>query len=187
MSRIIYADNNATTAVAPEVLEAMLPFFRERYGNPSSMHSFGGDVKRNIENAREQVAALLGAEPSEIVFTGCGTESDNAALRGALSAHPEKKCLVVSQVEHPAILNTCQALEPKGVEIRKINVNSEGGLNLDELRSSLDDGVALASIMWANNETGVIFPIQQIAEIVKSKGFSFIRTLCRPRAKCRST
>jgi cysteine desulfurase len=171
--RIVYADNNATTMTAPEVAEAMRPFFCELYGNPSSMHSFGGQVKQAVDRARNQVAGLLHAEPSEIVFTSCGTESDNAAIRGVLAAHPEKKHILTSRVEHPAVKNVIQHLGKNGYRVSELTVDREGRIDLDELREKLDGDTALVSIMWANNETGVVFPIERIAEMVRNAGAIF--------------
>jgi len=169
----VYVDNNATTKVAPEVLESMLPYLSELYGNPSSMHSFGGQVEKKVTEAREKVADFLGADPSEIVFTSCGTESDNAAIRGTLDSYPENRHLVASRVEHPAVKNVCTYLSRKGFRITELSVNREGQLDLDELRNSIGDETALVSIMYANNETGVIFPIEEIGRIVKEKGIPF--------------
>jgi len=171
--RTVYVDNNATTKVAPEVLEAMLPYFKELYGNPSSMHFFGGQVQKKINEAREQAADFLGAEPSEIVFTSCGTESDNSAIFGTLDSYPEKRHFVTSRVEHPAVMNVCTSLGRKGYRVTEVSVDREGRLDLDELRESLMDGTVLVSIMYANNETGVVFPIEEIGEIVKSRGIPF--------------
>jgi len=171
--RTVYVDNNATTKVAPEVLEAMLPYFKELYGNPSSMHFFGGQVQKKINEAREQAADFLGAEPSEIVFNSCGTESDNSAIFGTLDSYPEKRHFVTSRVEHPAVMNVCTSLGRKGYRVTEVSVDREGRLDLDELRESLMDGTALVSIMYANNETGVVFPIEEIGEIVKSRGIPF--------------
>jgi len=166
----IYLDNNATTRVLPEVVEAMMPFLTERYGNPSSIHRFGSEVGQKVAAAREQVAALIGAaDPVEVIFTSCGTEGDNAAVRGMLEARPGKRHIVTTQVEHPAVLGLCQHLEKKGYRVTWLGVDSDGALDLAELRAALDDDTALVSIMWANNETGVIFPIDKIAEIVRSK------------------
>ncbi len=173
MQRIVYLDNNATTQVSAEVIEAMRPYFGERYGNPSSMHSFGGNVRRAVEEAREKVAALINADPQEIVFTSCGTESDNHAVHGVLAASMDRTDLITSKVEHPAILNTCQALAKKGVKVTEVGVTSDGALNFDELEAALTDKTALTSIMWANNETGIVFPIAKIAEKVKEKGGAF--------------
>lgn len=170
---VVYLDNNATTQVAPEVVEAMLPFFHDLYGNPSSMHHFGGQVAHQVAEAREKVAAVLGADPSEIVFTSCGTESDNTAIRGTLESYPEKNHVIISRVEHPAVLNVGQYLRARGYRVTELGVDREGRLDLDELREAIDDRTALVSIMWANNETGVIFPIEEIGEIVKARGIPF--------------
>lgn len=168
---VVYMDNNATTRVAPEVLEAMLPFFSELYGNPSSMHSFGGQVGKDMRQARESLADLLGCGTDEIVFTSCGTESDNTAIRSALAAQPEKRHIVTTRVEHPAVLSLCKFLErSQGYRVTYLGVDSEGRLNMKELEESLTDDTAVVSIMWANNETGVIFPILEIAKLVKSRG-----------------
>jgi cysteine desulfurase len=166
-------DNNATTKVAPEVLEVMLPYFSEYYGNPSSMHFFGGQVQKQVDEARAKVADFLGADPSEIVFTSCGTESDNAAIFGTFDSYPEKRHFISTRVEHPAIGNVCTYLGRKGYRVTELSVDREGRLDLDELRESITDGTALVTIMYANNETGVIFPIEEIGEIVKAKGISF--------------
>ncbi len=171
--KTVYADNNATTKVAPEVLEAMLPYFSEYYGNPSSMHFFGGQVQKKVDEAREKVADFLGADPSEIVFTSCGTESDNAAILGTLDSYPEKRHLITTRVEHPAIGNVCTYLGRKGYRITELSVDREGRLNLDELRESIIEETALVTVMYANNETGMIFPIEEIGEIVKAKGIPF--------------
>jgi len=173
MNKTIYFDNNATTQVAPEVLEEMLPYFHDLYGNPSSMHSFGGQVKKKLEEAREKVAALLGAHPEEIVFTSCGTESDNAAVRGALEVVPEKRHFVTTRVEHPAIWNLCPYLRRHGYKVTELSVDRKGRLDLDEVRQSLTDETAIVSVMMANNETGVIFPVEQIARMAKSRGVPF--------------
>ena len=166
----VYLDNNATTRVLPEVVEAMMPFLTERYGNPSSIHRFGSEVGQKVAAAREQVAGLIGAaDPIEVIFTSCGTEGDNAAVRGMLEARPGKRHIVTTQVEHPAILGLCQHLEKKGYRVTWLGVDSDGALDLAELRAALDEDTALVSIMWANNETGVIFPVEKIAEIVKLK------------------
>jgi cysteine desulfurase len=171
--KTVYVDNNATTKVAPEVVEVMLPYFSELYGNPSSMHFFGGQVERQVNEAREKVASFLGGEPSEIVFTSCGTESDNAAILGTLDSYPEKRHLITTRVEHPAIGNVCTYLSRKGYRITELSVDREGRLDLDELKESIKDETTLVSIMYANNETGVIFPIEEIGEIVKAKGIPF--------------
>jgi cysteine desulfurase len=171
--KTVYVDNNATTKVAPEVLEAMLPYFSELYGNPSSMHFFGGQVQRKVNEAREKVADFLGAEPSEIVFTSCGTESDNAAVLGTLDSYPEKRHFISTRVEHPAIENVCTYLGRKGYRVTELSVDREGRLDLDELKESITEETALVTVMYANNETGVIFPIEDIGEIVKAKGIPF--------------
>lgn len=171
MAKEVYLDNNATTRVLPEVAEAMLPFLTEHYGNPSSIHRFGSAVGERLADAREQVANLIGAtDPIEIIFTSCGTEGDNAAIRGMLEARPNKRHIVTTQVEHPAVLGLCQHLEKKGYRVSWLSVDENGGLDTEELRSALTDDTALVSVMWANNETGVIFPIEQIGAIVKAKG-----------------
>ena len=171
--KTVYVDNNATTKVAPEVLEVMLPYFSEYYGNPSSMHFFGGQVQKKVDEARAKVADFLGAEPSEIVFTSCGTESDNAAILGTLDSYPEKRHLVTTRVEHPAVGNVSTYLGRKGYRVTELSVDREGRLDLDELKESLTDETALVTIMYANNETGVIFPIEEIGEVVKARGIPF--------------
>ena len=171
--KTVYVDNNATTKVAPEVLEAMLPYFCELYGNPSSMHFFGGQVEKKVNEAREKVADLLGAEPSEIVFTSCGTESDNAAIFGTLDSYPEKRHFITTRVEHPAIGNVSTYLSRKGYRITELSVDREGRLDPDDVSESITDETALVTIMYANNETGVIFPIEEIGQIVKAKGIPF--------------
>lgn len=174
MDSVIYFDNNATTRLAPEALEAMQPYLTELYGNPSSIHGFGSQVAKKIQEAREQVAALLGAaDPIEIVITSCGTEGDNAAIRGILESQPEKRHIVTTQVEHPAVLSLCQHLEKKGYRVTWLRVDADGMLDLDELKASLTEDTALVSIMYANNETGVIFPIDAIGAIVKARGIPF--------------
>jgi cysteine desulfurase len=169
----IYLDNNATTKVDPEVAQLMLPYLTEYYGNPSSMHTFGGQVGKAVKLARTQVAAILGADESEIVFTSCGTEGDNAAIRAALLAQPEKRHIITTQVEHPAVLNVCKQLETQGYTVTYLSVNSQGQLDLDELEAALTGNTALVTVMYANNETGVIFPIEQIGLRVKEYGALF--------------
>ena len=168
--KVVYTDNNATTKVAPEVVEAMLPYFTEYYGNPSSMHTFGGQVAKKIDIARQQVAELIGADPVEVVFTSCGTESDNAAIWGILRSNPHKRHIVTTRVEHPAIYNSCQYLAQNGYHVTELGVNSQGMLDLNELADAIKEDTAIVSIMYANNETGVIFPIEEIGSIVKQKG-----------------
>jgi cysteine desulfurase len=166
---MIYFDNNATTAVAPEVFDAMRPFLQEEFGNPSSSHDAGKAAKALVENSRESVASLLGAKRStEVVFTSCGTESDNWAILGALELQPHKRHIITTRVEHEAVRNLCQRLERSGYEVTWLEVDQEGSLDLDSLRSNLRKDTAIVSIMLANNETGVLFPIQEIAEIVSS-------------------
>ncbi|MEK6793889.1 MAG: cysteine desulfurase NifS [Spirochaetota bacterium] len=172
-AKIIYVDNNATTAVAPEVYQSMIPFLTERYGNPSSIHTFGGLVARDIERAREELAALIGAEPYEILFTSCGTESDNAAIWGILEANPDKNHIITSKVEHPAILNTLRALERTGYEVTYLGVDKNGQMDLAELARAVKPTTVLITMMYANNETGVIFPIEEIGAIAKEHGVMF--------------
>jgi len=165
---MIYLDNNATTRVAPEVLEAMQPYLGQYFGNPSSAHTLGREMKHAVEEAREQVASLIGArEPSEIVFTSCGSESDNWAIRGVLATRSEKKHIVTTLVEHEAVRNLCRLLESDGYEVTWLGVDHNGELDLDELRAALRPDTALVSIMLANNETGVLFPINEIGRIVR--------------------
>ena len=167
---MIYLDNNATTRVAPEVLDAMKPYLGEFFGNPSSAHTLGREMKRAIEHSREQVAGLIGsADPSEIVFTSCGSESDNWAIRGILAKQPGKKHIVTTQVEHEAVRNLCRLLENDGYEVTWLGVNQNGELDLAGLRAALRADTALVSIMLANNETGVLFPIDDVGRIVREK------------------
>jgi len=173
-NRVIYLDNNATTRVAPEVRDAMLPFFSDFYGNPSSIHTFGGQVKRHVEKAREELAALLGAQPDEIVFTAGGSESDNQAIRGVLEAlGGKKRHLVTSRVEHPAVRSLGQHLSKIGYRVTEIGVDRDGALDIDELSAAIGDDTALVSIMWANNETGVLFPIEKIGDLCRARGVLF--------------
>jgi len=171
--KTIYFDNNATTQVAPEVYEAMQPYFCRLYGNPSSMHTFGGQVGIKVREARENVARLLGCDPSEIIFTSCGTESDSTAIHGTLAAVPQRRKVITTRVEHPAVLAVCRDLESRGYTVIELGVDKLGRLDLGELERQLDDDTALVTIMSANNETGVIFPIEQIAEMVTSRGIVF--------------
>lgn len=166
----IYLDNNASTRVAPEVIEAMAPFFGERYGNPSSMHAFGGLVRKNVDTAREQVAQLIGAKASQIYFTGCGSESDNLAIQGFYNRHGGRTKILATAVEHHAVLNTSKHLRSKGANVFELGVGNNGSLDLAHLASQELDDDSLISVMWANNETGVVFPIDKIAEIAKGKG-----------------
>ncbi|HEY9825800.1 MAG TPA: cysteine desulfurase NifS [Stenomitos sp.] len=170
---VIYLDNNATTKVDPEVVKAMVPFLTEFYGNPSSMHSFGGQVGKAVKTARSQVAQLLGAEDSEIVFTSCGTEGNNTAIRAAIAAQPDRKHIITTAVEHPAVLNLCKQLEKQGYTVTYLSVDAKGQLDLMELEAALTGNTALVTIMYANNETGVIFPIEQIGQLAKEYGATF--------------
>jgi len=171
--KVVYVDNNATTKVDEAVFEEMRPYFCELYGNPSSMHFFGGQVQKKIDEARKRTAALLGALPEEIIFTACGTESNNAAIRSALEIFPEKRHIVTTRVEHPAVLTPCRNLSKRGYRVTELSVDGEGNLDLDELRAVVDEDTAIVSIMYANNETGVVFPIEEIGAIVKEKGALF--------------
>lgn len=174
MTKQVYVDNNATTRIAPEVLEAMQPFLTEKYGNPSSMHAFGGRIFKDIERAREQTADLLGADnPKEIIFTSCGTESDNTAIMSVLRSYPEKKHIITTKVEHAAVLNLCKYLEGRGYRVTYLGADNEGMIDLGELKESISGDTALISVMYANNETGVIFPVKEIAEIAAEKGVVF--------------
>lgn len=166
----IYLDNNATTRIAPEVLEEMMPYLTELYGNPSSMHTFGGQLHKKIEDARDRVAALIGAAPEEIIFTSCGTESDNTAIMSAVESLPRKKHIITTRVEHPAVLNFCQHLARKGHRVTYLPVNNQGQLDRNALLKAIDEETAVVSIMFANNETGVIFPVGEILEILKERG-----------------
>lgn len=171
--KTVYLDNNATTQVASEVIEAMLPYFHDLYGNPSSMHSFGGQVAHNIREARAQVASLIGASPEEIIFTSCGTESDNAAIRSALATHPDKRHIVTSRVEHPAIKSLLANLATQGYKITELAVEKNGLLDMEQFAGSLTPDTAVVTIMWANNETGVVFPVEKAADIAHERGILF--------------
>lgn len=171
--RVIYFDNNATTGTAPEVLEAMLPYLKGEYGNPSSMHGFGGRVGGAVAKARAQVADLLGAAPEEILFTSCGTESDATAVNAALSARPEKKHFITTRVEHSAMMAAGQELEKRGYRVTWLGVDGKGRISLDELEKSLDKDTALVSIMHANNEVGNIYPIAEAGALCRERGIPF--------------
>jgi cysteine desulfurase len=171
--KTVYFDNNATTQVAEEVLEAMLPYFRDLYGNPSSMHTFGGQVGQKIRAAREQVAALIGADTDEIIFTSCGSESDNAAIHSALATRPDKKHIVTSRVEHPAIRALCAHLATQGYRITELPVDKNGLLDLEILEKSMTPDTAIISLMWGNNETGVIFPVEAAAAMAHERDILF--------------
>ncbi len=169
----IYLDNNATTAVAPEVAEAIQPYYHELYGNPSSMHVFGGQLHRRIEEARAKVAALIGAEPEEIIFTSCGTESDNTAIMSAVESYPHKRHVISTRVEHPAVLSFVRHLARKGYRLSLVPVDVMGRFDMDFFMKSLDENTAVVSVMHANNETGVIFPIEEIGAILRERNILF--------------
>ena len=170
----IYLDNNATTKVDPAVVEAMLPFFTEQFGNPSSLHNFGNRVGAALKKARQSVQTLLGAEhDSEIIFTSCGTESDSTAILSALKAQPERKEIITTTVEHPAILTLCDQLATEGYTVHKLAVDNRGRLDLEEYKALLSDNVAIVSIMWANNETGTLFPVVEMAQLADEAGILF--------------
>lgn len=171
--KTIYVDNNATSRVAPEVFEEMTPYFTELYGNPSSMHFFGGQVQQKVEEAREGVAGLLGARPQEIIFTSCGTESDNAAIMSALQCNPEKRHVLTTRVEHPAVKNLVAHLKRDGYRVTELPVDRHGLLSMEEVSRTMTDDTAIVSVMWANNETGVLFPVEEIATLAKSRGVIF--------------
>lgn len=170
---MIYLDNNATTAVAPEVLEEMLPFLKEQYANPSGMYTFAAEVGRKVGEARERVAALLGAHPDEIVFTSCGTESDNTALRAAVWSNPDRLGVVTTRVEHPAVKNLCEHLEHVGHPVSFLPVDGAGRLDLVQVRAAMTRSVAVSSVMWANNETGTVFPVAEIGALAHEAGVVF--------------
>jgi cysteine desulfurase len=167
---MIYLDHNATTPVLPEVLEAMMPFFTEEWGNPSSVYKFGSKLKTVIETARAQVADLVGAHPLEVIFTSCATESNNAAIHAALKANPGRRHIVTSAVEHSSVLNYCMALEKETCRVTYLPVDRDGLLKLADLENAITDETAVVSLMWANNETGVLFPVKEIAELCRSRG-----------------
>lgn len=167
---MIYLDHNATTPIVPEVLDAMMPYLTTEWGNPSSSYKFGSKLKGVIETARAQVAELIGAYPSEIIFTSCGTESNNTAIHATLKANPRKRHIVTSTVEHSSVLNFCKAMEKEGYRVTYLPVDRDGLLNLADLESTITDETAVVSLMWANNETGVFFPVKEIGEICRSRG-----------------
>jgi len=173
MNNPVYLDNNATTRVAPEVLAAMQPYLADLYGNASSMYRFGGRIGAALNTAREQMAALLNAKPEEIVFTSCGTESDSTAIWSALRAQPDKRHIVTTRVEHPAVLNLCNYLHAHNYNVTFLPVDEKGHISLDALEATLRDETALVSMMYANNESGVIFPIAEAAALVKARGIPF--------------
>lgn len=166
---LIYLDNNATTRVDPAVVEEMMPYLTELYGNPSSGYRFGQQVGKGLEHARERVAGLIDCEPAEIVFTSCGTESTNAAINSALQMDRDRQHIVTTRVEHSATLKHCETLAKRGHEITWLGVDEHGQIDLAELEKSIRADTAIVTVMWANNETGVLFPIHEIAEIVRAK------------------
>jgi cysteine desulfurase len=170
MPAVIYLDHNATTPVLPEVFEAMRPYFCEEWGNPSSAYKFGSKLKGVIETARAQVAELIGAQPREIIFTSCATESNNAAIHAALKANPGKRHIVTSAVEHSSVLNYCMALEKDAYRVMYLPVDRDGLLTLPDVENAVTDETAVVSLMWANNETGVLFPVKEIADFCRSRG-----------------
>ena len=172
-NKVIYFDNNATTRIAPEVFEAMVPYLTEYYGNPSSIHHFGGQVMEKVDEAKAKLAALLGADPANVIFTSCGTESDNAAIFSALLNCPKRKKIVVSKVEHPAVLSLAKELERRGNKVSQIPVDSNGVLDMNAARELIDDETAVVSVMWANNETGNIQDVETLAEIAHKNGALF--------------
>jgi cysteine desulfurase len=174
--KVIYMDNNATTRIAPEVVDAMMPFLTDCYGNPSSMHTFGGQVGKAVEKARTKIADLIGADPSEIVFTSCGTESDSTAILSALQTFPEQRHLVTTRVEHPAVKNLCESLaQLTGHKHRttRLQVDRDGTLDMNRYQEALTEDTAIVSIMWANNETGVIFPVEEMAAMARDRDILF--------------
>ncbi len=171
--KVYYLDNNATTRVAPEVVDAMLPFLREFWGNPSSAYGFGAQVHQHVEKARAQVASLINADPKEIVFTSCGTESNNSAIHSALMLSPAKKHVITTAVEHSANINFCEFLTKRGYEVTYLPVEADGSLDVHLVEKSIRPDTAIVSAMWANNETGVLFPIEEMAAICRSKGVLF--------------
>ena len=176
MSRVVYMDNNATSRIAPEVVAEMMPYLTDLYGNPSSMHSFGGQVGRSITEARARIAALIGAGPEELVFTSCGTESDSTAILSALQSFPGKRHIVTTRVEHPAVKNLCENIDTLTGHkhlLTLLPVDRDGTLDLRQYEESLTEDTAIVSVMWANNETGVVFPIAEMACIAKSRGILF--------------
>ncbi|MDR2339665.1 MAG: cysteine desulfurase NifS [Deltaproteobacteria bacterium] len=171
--KTIYFDNNATTQVDPQVFEAMEPFFKDLYGNPSSMHHKGGEVAPYIREARRKLSSLLGCEPEEIVYTSCGTESDNTALWSAIRTQPDRKHLITSRVEHSAIVNNVTLLRRLGYRVTEVGVDRQGRLDMEEFKRALTPETALVSFHWANNETGVVFPVEEIAGMCHERGVVF--------------
>ena len=175
-SHVVYMDNNATTKIAPEVVDAMMPFLTDFYGNPSSMHTFGGQVGRAVEDAREKVASLLGADPEEIIFTSCGTESDSTAILSALQTFPEQRHVVTTRVEHPAVKSLCENLTQltgHKHRVTRLMIEADGTLDMQRFQDALTEDTAIVSVMWANNETGVIFPVEAMAAMARERGILF--------------
>ena len=170
---IIYLDNNSSTRIDPEVLQEMMPFLTSRYGNPSGSHHFGAQVKEATQLAHERVATMLGCEPNEVVFTSCGTESDNAAIHSALQMSPDRRHIVTTSVEHNAVLNYCEAVVRRGCLLTVVPVDEQGHLDVEEVEAAIRPETAVVSVMWANNETGMIYPIEKIAAICRAKGVFF--------------
>jgi len=173
MQRVYYFDNNATSMVAPEVRDEMMPFFNELYGNPSSMHFFGGENQKYVDLGRARVAGLLGVKPEEIIFTSCGTESDSTAILSALRSNPQKRHFITTAVEHPAVIELGRSLEKKGYRVTYLPVDGEGRIDLEDLKKALSPDTALVSMMWANNETGVVFPVEEAAAVTRANGSLF--------------
>jgi len=174
--KVIYMDNNATTRIAPEVVDAMMPFLTDCYGNPSSMHTFGGQVGRAVEKARKQIGDLIGADPAEIVFTSCGTESDSTAILSALQTFPEQRHVLTTRVEHPAVKSLCEnlgQLTGHKHRVTRLMVEADGTLDMDRYREALSEDTAIVSVMWANNETGVIFPVEEMAAMARERDILF--------------
>jgi cysteine desulfurase len=174
--RVIYLDNNATTRVAPEVLDAMMPYLTDLYGNPSSMHTFGGQIAGAVKQARIQVASFIGCDPEEIIFTSCGTESDSAAILSALRAEPERRHIVTTRVEHPAVKNLCEnigTMTGHKYRVTMLKVDEDGMVDMNDYLEALTDDTAVVSIMWANNETGVILPVEEMARHARERGIPF--------------
>ncbi len=188
MKKRIYMDHNATTPLREEVLEAMLPYLRDEFGNASSLHAFGIRARRAVETAREQVAAALGAQPREIIFTGCGTEADNQAIKGVAFANRSKGDYVItSRVEHKAVLETCEYLEKQGFRVTYLPVDKYGLVSPDDVAQAITDRTILVSVMFANNEVGTIQPIAEIAQVCRERGSISTPTRCRRWASCRLT
>jgi cysteine desulfurase len=170
---IYYFDNNATTRVAPEVVDAMIPFLREQWGNPSSTYAFGRQVGEHVDQARARVAALINAEPREVIFTSCGTESNNSAIHSALATQPDKRHVLTTAVEHSANTNFCALVQKRGYTVTFLPVTPDGALDLQQLEAAIRPDTAIVSVMWANNETGILFPVREIAAICRRKGTLF--------------